>query len=77
MIRINKMQKKITFTRPKPTNIIIDYDSMVIYYDGCAQGQHVFNFIYLFKSWDLLKTNYQSQHHTNIIDDWKSRYEGR
>jgi hypothetical protein len=71
------MQKRISFTRPKPTNIKIDYDNMIIYYEGCDQGQHVFNFIYLYKSWDLLFTNYQSQIQTNIIENWKCRYEAR
>ena len=69
------MQKKIFYRRPTPTNITIDYKNMIIYYDGCSQGQHVFNFIYLYKSWDLIKTVYQSEYHLNIIDDWKNRYD--
>jgi len=71
------MQKKIVYTRPKPSNIKIDYKNMIVYYDGCDQGQHVFNFIYLFKSWDLLKNNHQSEHQINIIDNWRNRYEGK
>lgn len=71
------MQKKLSFIRPNPSNIRIDYDNMIIYYDGCDQGQHVFNFIYLYKTWELIIFEYQSEQQRNVIENWKQRYEGR